>query len=84
MARCDQSNPNLLVTDSSSSVTGIVSVVGYTPDIFVAPVGGWLLDRSPGVPGHRHYYLFLGAFALLGLLATAIFRRLIPTKTERR
>jgi nitrate/nitrite transporter NarK len=60
-----------------SSVTGaavgLVSVLGYTPDVFVAPVGGWLLDRSPGVPGHQHFLVFLLAFALLGIVATLAF-----------
>ena len=54
----------------TGTAVGIVSVVGFTPDIFVAYVGGILLDRSPGLAGHQHYFLFLAAFAALGVLAS--------------
>jgi hypothetical protein len=51
-----------------------VMFIGYTPDVFVALAAGWLLDRSPGVPGHQHFFLFLSAFAVIGLLASLLFR----------
>jgi sugar phosphate permease len=59
----------------TGTAVGFVSVVGYTPDIFVNLVGGVLLDRSPGVEGHQHFFLFLGAAALVGLLASLGFQR---------
>lgn len=62
---------------ATGTAVGLVSFIGYTPDVFVNMVAGWLLDRSPGVEGHRHVFAFLGAFALLGLAATLVFRRAI-------
>jgi sugar phosphate permease len=59
--------------DATGTAVGLVSVIGYTPDVFVALVGGWLLDRSPGVTGHQHFFLFLCAFAVLGLIASLRF-----------
>ncbi len=47
---------------------GIISVVGYSPDIFVNYLGGVMLDASPGLAGHQDYFAFQGAFAALGLL----------------
>lgn len=35
---------------------------------------GWLLDRSPGIPGHQHFFVFLSAFAATGLIASLRFR----------
>lgn len=64
---------------ATGTAVGIVSVIGYTPDIFVNLVAGWLLDRSPGVQGHQHFFLFLAASAATGLLATLAFRRAAPT-----
>lgn len=55
----------------TGTAVGIVSVIGFTPDVFVAYVGGRLLDRSPGLAGHQDYFLFLAAFALVGVIATA-------------
>ena len=64
----------------TGTAVGIVSVIGFTPDIFVAYLGGILLDRSPGVAGHQDYFLFLATFALIGLVASfALLRLLHPT-----
>jgi nitrate/nitrite transporter NarK len=54
----------------TGTAVGIVSVVGYSPDIFVNYLGGVMLDAAPGLPGHQHYYAFQGAFALLGFSAS--------------
>lgn len=59
---------------ATGTAVGLVSVIGYTPDVFVALAGGWFLDRSPGVEGHQHFFLFLCAFAVVGLLASLRFR----------
>lgn len=67
---------------ATGTAVGLVSVLGYTPDVFVNLVAGWLLDRSPGIAGHRHFFTFLGIFALTGLIATVAFRR-ATAKMER-
>lgn len=59
----------------TGTAVGLVSVIGYTPDVFVNLVAGWFLDHSPGVAGHQHFFAFLGAFAALGLLASVAFQR---------
>ena len=63
--------------DATGTAVGLVSVIGYTPDVFVALVGGWLLDRSPGATGHQHFFLFLSAFAAIGLLASLRLRTVL-------
>jgi nitrate/nitrite transporter NarK len=61
----------------TGTAVGLVSVLGYTPDIFVSYIGGVLLDRSPGLTGHQHFFGFLAAFAAVGLVtAVALTRRL--------
>ena len=32
----------------TGSAVGLVSVIGYTPDIFMGPLMGYLLDSAPG------------------------------------
>jgi sugar phosphate permease len=66
----------------TGTAIGLVSVIGYTPDVFIGPLGGWILDRSPGLAGHQHYFLMLLAFAGIGWLASAIFPR-IATRRQR-
>lgn len=66
----------------TGSAVGLVSVIGYTPDVFMGPLMGRLLDSSPGPPGHRHVFLVVMAFAVVGLTASALFLR--ATQSRRR
>ncbi len=59
----------------TGSAVGLVSVIGYTPDIFMGPLMGYLIDRSPGALGHQHVFGVLAAFAAVGLIATLLFQR---------
>ena len=65
--------------EATGTAVGLVSAIGYTPDVFVALVGGWLLDRSPGVAGHQQFFVFLSVFAAIGLLASLRFRSAQPS-----
>jgi len=67
----------------TGTAVGIVSVVGYTPDIFMGPLMGVLLDRSPGALGHQHVFAVVTAFALVGLLASVIFRRIMRRRLNK-
>ncbi len=57
------------------SAAGLISVIGYTPDVFMGPLMGYVLDRSPGALGHQHLFGILAAFAIIGLFATIMFKR---------
>jgi len=57
----------------TGTAVGVVSVVGYTPDVFFGPLMGWLLDRAPGAAGHRDLFLVLAGFAAAGLVASLAF-----------
>jgi nitrate/nitrite transporter NarK len=59
----------------TGSAVGLVSIIGFTPDVFMGPLMGWLLDRSPGAPGHHHVFGMLTLFSVAGLVATLAFRR---------
>ena len=58
----------------TGTAVGIISFVGYMPDIFMGPTMGYLLDNSPGVVGHQQVFIMSGVFAVLGLLATILFK----------
>lgn len=55
----------------TGTTVGLISLVGYTPDIFFAPIAGRILDYSPGVAGHQHYFEFLAGIMLLGVATIA-------------
>lgn len=50
----------------TGTAVGIVSVVGFTPDVFAGVVIGYLLDSNPGIAGHQHVFLLLAAFSVVG------------------
>ncbi|MCH7854327.1 MAG: MFS transporter [Proteobacteria bacterium] len=63
----------------TGTAVGLVSVLGFTPDIFVSYLGGILLDRSPGLAGHQHFFFMLAGFAALGVMISfTLMRRLHP------
>ncbi len=59
----------------TGSAVGLVSMIGYTPDVFMGPLMGHLLDGSPGASGHRHVFLVITAFSVAGLIASLFFIR---------
>jgi len=59
----------------TGTAVGLMSVLGYTPDIFMGPLNGYLLDRSPGLLGHQHVFLVLIAFSIIGMIATFYFKK---------
>jgi nitrate/nitrite transporter NarK len=59
----------------TGATVGAVSFIGFTPEIFFAPIAGRILDQAPGLPGHQHYFMFLGGIALVGLaVVSTLFR----------
>ena len=49
-------------TALTGTAAGLVSGVGYTPDIFMGPLNGYLTDTYPGPSGHRYFFAVLAAF----------------------
>jgi len=60
----------------TGTAVGVISVVGYTPDIFIGPIMGYLLDESPGLYGHQQVFMVLSVFSILGVFAAIKFSRL--------
>ncbi len=63
----------------TGTAVGVISFVGYTPDIFVGLVMGYLLDNNPGELGHQLVFLMMAIFAFLGCLTALRFHR-VTTK----
>ena len=65
----------------TGTATGLISLVAYTPDIFVPALAGHLLDRYPaGGVGYRIFFLILAIFALAGAGLTLVFRRRVSRR----
>ena len=56
----------------TGAAVGMISLIGFTPEIFFHPIMGRILDANPGIVGHQNYFLFMVGVAALGLLATLL------------
>ena len=65
----------------TGTAVGIVSLIGYTPDIFAGPAYGYLLDTNPGELGYQYVFRMLVGFAVIGGGAAFLYHRMYGTKT---
>ena len=69
----------------TGTAVGLISLVGYTPDIFAGPAYGYLLDAYPGKEqGHQNVFWMLTTFSFIGCLASIVYYRLYGRKEEAR
>ncbi len=66
----------------TGTAVGLISLVGYAPDIFAGPAMGYLLDSSPGEKGHQHVFWMLALFALIGGIASWYYIKLYGRNKE--
>ena len=59
----------------TGTAAGLISMIGFTPDIFMPLVGGALLDAYPGAAGYQIYFGFIAILCTIGLLATMMIGR---------
>ncbi|MEH6536103.1 MAG: MFS transporter [Psychroserpens sp.] len=57
----------------TGSAVGLVSIIGYTPDIFSGPMFGVLVDNPDKIAGLQNAFLVLAVFSFVGLYASYRF-----------
>ena len=50
----------------SGSAAGLISTIGYLPEIFCSLLAGALMENAPGVDGYRQYFTFVVVMLLIG------------------
>lgn len=60
----------------TGTAVGLISLVGYTPDIFAGTAYGYLLDTYPGEQGHQYVFWMLTAFSAVGALASLVYYKM--------
>lgn len=64
-ALIEQTRLDLNITGAA---VGLISLIGYTPDIFFASLTGRILDANPGFVGFQNYFLFLSVVSIIGVV----------------
>ena len=60
----------------TGTAVGLISLVGYTPDIFAGPAYGYFLDKYPGQQAYQYVFWMLAGFSAIGAVAAFIYYRL--------
>ncbi|EAQ41797.1 nitrate/nitrite transporter [Polaribacter sp. MED152] len=63
----------------TGTLVGIISVVGFTPDIFMSLFNGYMLGENPTIVEYQHLFTTFTIIPIVGLLATLGFRKAIKT-----
>lgn len=53
---------------------GLISVLGYSPDVFVPLINGYVTQTYPGAHGYQLYFGYIAAIALCGAGAAAFLK----------
>jgi nitrate/nitrite transporter NarK len=61
--------------DATGSAVGVVAFVGYTPEVFLAPLAFGIVAAAPGAAGYHYVFGLLAAVSAVGLAATVVIRR---------
>ena len=69
-------------TAVTGTAAGVVSVIGFTPDIFMPIVSGAILDSYPGLSGYRNLFGGASIIAALGVAAAWLLIRNKPQLQE--
>ncbi|MHA7059902.1 MFS transporter [Aquimarina sp. M1] len=64
----------------TGTAVGLISLIGYTPDIFAGPAMGYLLDNARGITGHQHVFWMLALFSCIGGVAAWFYYKLYNKK----
>tara|TARA_R110002096_G_scaffold142058_1_gene297092 strand:+ start:2565 stop:3878 length:1314 start_codon:yes stop_codon:yes gene_type:complete len=64
----------------TGTAVGLVSIVGYTPDIFSGPMFGILVDNPDKILGLQNAFIVLTVFSAVGLIASILFFKLSKEK----
>jgi nitrate/nitrite transporter NarK len=69
-------------SDRTGTAVGLISVVGFTPEIFFGPISGRILDHSPGVTGHLSYFLLLSGISAVGVVTVLVLMSLLKNTSK--
>ncbi len=59
---------------------GLISVLGYSPDVFLPLINGYLTQNYPGVQGYQMYFAYVSAVSAVGGCAGLVLRNMLKTK----
>jgi len=59
---------------------GVISLLAYTPDIFLPQINNYIASRYEGVTVYQLYFGYISVMGLLGVVATLKLKHMLATK----
>ena len=60
---------------------GVISVIGFFPDVYMNALVGTLMDAFPGVEGYKYAFFVMLGFAAVGLIASIVLIRMLKKQS---
>jgi MFS family permease len=65
---------------ATGTAVGVISAIGFTPDVFMPLLGGILLDTYPGAEGYRYYFGTIAILCLVGTFSAYLMMRIVQKR----
>ena len=65
-----------IASAKTGTAVGLISAVGFTPDVFFYAISARIMAASPGIEGYQNYFVFMALIVVAGMAATLILMRL--------
>ncbi|KVL51650.1 MFS transporter [Burkholderia territorii] len=62
---------------------GVISLLGYSPDVFLPLLNGWLTTEYPGMQGYRLYFGYIACMSAIGGGACLLLRHMLGKRAAR-
>lgn len=56
----------------TGTTVGLISAIGFTPDLFAYPLVGWFIDNFGATTGYHYYFNLLACAAIVGVILTLV------------
>lgn len=66
----------------TGTAVGIISLVGFFPEVFMNSISGYLLDAHPGYDGYHYLFIIMLVFAVAGFIAAILLQRNIEENAK--
>lgn len=66
----------------TGTAVGIISLIGFFPEVFMNTISGYLLDTYPGYDGYHYLFIILFVFAIIGFITSLFLQRNIRKKNS--
>lgn len=64
----------------SGTAAGVISTIGYLPEIFISLMAGNLLDKYEGATGFRYFFGFLIVMMIIGAIFVLVWKRYLKSQ----